>query len=336
MVSAHCTRPRRIFKMANSALRLIFQRSSLLIFSGSSTNSLIPSRSRETYVSLKRQLSSFLNSNSLVEASCHRSISSTTSLVLGKVIQGDIGRPTSCDKDLGFRSYSSFEHGYSQNLGTDKAEKGSEMADIEASGATVPNDTWTVESLELHKKLTSDLIEHGNGDWSKHKNLLYNGERRLFTKAMVTEYPGKFFEYEFFFSKKEKRLKGVIQFGPYTQGPPGCVHGGASASMMDAAIGVLVNRTSSFCEHVSKASEAEFTCYTSVVCIVENCSKRKRFAARSERIALRKIVRMTFGGIESSHAFAAAVIDHHQIIDRIDQVLRLADCSEKGQDQIVR
>lgn len=108
-----------------------------------------------------------------------------------------------------------------QNLGTDKAEKGSEMADIEASGATVPNDTWTVESLELHKKLTSDLIEHGNGDWSKHKNLLYNGERRLFTKAMVTEYPGKFFEYEFFFSKKEKRLKGVIQFGPYTQGPPG-------------------------------------------------------------------------------------------------------------------
>lgn len=247
MVSAHCTRPRRIFKMANSALRLIFQRSSRLIFTGSSTNSLIPSRSRETYVSLKRQLSSFLNSNSLVEASCHRSISSTTSLVLGKVIQGDIGRPTSCDKDLGFRSYSSFEHGYSQNLGTDKAEKGSEMADIEASGATVPNDTWTVESLELHKKLTSDLIEHGNGDWSKHKNLLYNGERRLFTKAMVTEYPGKFFEYEFFFSKKEKRLKGVIQFGPYTQGPPGCVHGGASASMMDAAIGVLVNRTSSFC-----------------------------------------------------------------------------------------
>jgi len=121
------------------------------------------------------------------------------------------------------------------------------MGDIEASGVTVPNDTWTVESLELHKKLTSDLIEHGNGNWSKYKNLLYNGERRLFTKAMATEYPGKFFEYEYFFSKKEQRLKGVIQFGPYTQGPPGCVHGGASASMMDSAIGVCVNRCFSFC-----------------------------------------------------------------------------------------
>lgn len=121
------------------------------------------------------------------------------------------------------------------------------MGDIDASGATVPNDTWTVESLELHKKLTSDLIEHGNGNWSKHKSSLYNGERRLFTKALVTEYPGKFFEYEFFFSKKDQRLKGAIQFGPYTQGPPGCVHGGASASMMDAAIGVLVNKTFTAC-----------------------------------------------------------------------------------------
>lgn len=108
-----------------------------------------------------------------------------------------------------------------QNLSTDKAEKGSGMGDIDASGVTVPNDTWTVESLKLHKKLTSDLIEHGNGNWSKHNSSLYNGERRLFTKAMVTEYPGKFFEYEFFFSTKDQRLKGVIQFGPYTQGPPG-------------------------------------------------------------------------------------------------------------------
>ena len=95
------------------------------------------------------------------------------------------------------------------------------MGDIEASSVSVPNDTWTAESCELHKRLTSELIEHGNGHWSKHKSSIHFGERRLFTKALVTEYPGKFFEYEFFFSKKEQRLKGVIQFGPYTQGPPG-------------------------------------------------------------------------------------------------------------------
>lgn len=244
-LSPHCTRPQRNFRMANSALRLIFHRSSRLIFSAGSTNGLIPSRSQEVNISLKRKLSSFLNSNPFVQASCHRA---TTSLVCTcrKVIQGDV-RPTLCHKELGFRSYSSFEQGCTQNLSTDKAEKGSGMGDIDASGVTVPNDTWTVESLKLLKKLTSDLIAHGNGNWSKHKSSLYNGERRLFTKAMVTEYPGKFFEYEFFFSTKDQRLKGVIQFGPYTQGPPGCVHGGASASMMDAAVGVLVNKTFPFC-----------------------------------------------------------------------------------------
>ena len=29
------------------------------------------------------------------------------------------------------------------------------------------------------------------------------------------------FEYVFFFNKNEKKVKGVIQFGSYTQGPPG-------------------------------------------------------------------------------------------------------------------
>ena len=95
------------------------------------------------------------------------------------------------------------------------------MADMEPSNYSAPNDTWTVESLDLYKKLKSDLIEQGNGDWLEHKSTIYYGERRLFTKALVNEYPGKFFEYVFFFSKNEKKVKGVIQFGAYTQGPPG-------------------------------------------------------------------------------------------------------------------
>lgn len=107
-----------------------------------------------------------------------------------------------------------------QNFSTsfNKAENG-QMGDIEANSASVPNDTWTAESCELYKRLTSDLLE--NGDWCEHKPSLYKGERRLFTKALVTEYPGKFFEYAFIFSRMEQRLQGVIQFGPYTQGPPG-------------------------------------------------------------------------------------------------------------------
>nr|XP_058951624.1 acyl-coenzyme A thioesterase THEM4-like [Pocillopora verrucosa] len=148
------------------------------------------------------------------------------------------------EKFLGRRLYSTVNQGCSQDLlTTEKVEKSSQMADMEPSNYSAPNDTWTVESLDLYKKLKSDLIEQGNGDWLEHKSSIYYGERRLFTKALVNEYPGKFFEYVFFFSKNEKKVKGVIQFGSYTQGPPGCVHGGASASMMDSAIGVCVNKS---------------------------------------------------------------------------------------------
>lgn len=77
------------------------------------------------------------------------------------------------------------------------------MGDIDVSGVIVLNDIWIVEFLKLYKKFISDLIEYGNGNWSKYKSLLYNGERRFFIKVMVIEYLGKFFEYEFFFSIKD-------------------------------------------------------------------------------------------------------------------------------------
>ncbi|KAL9986320.1 hypothetical protein ACROYT_G000456 [Oculina patagonica] len=232
--------------MGHSTHRLAFQRLFRLICPESSTNCLIPSRRPEINGSLKRQLS-YLNSKCVERQSLYSGISST-SAQQSKVIQGHRLSPFPFAENVTVcRSYSSVEHGCSQNLNIDKANKEGQMGDIEASSVSVPNDTWTAESCELHKKLTSDLIEHGNGNWSKHKSSVYHGERRLFTKALVAEYPGKFFEYEFFFSKKEQRLKGVIQFGPYTQGPPGCVHGGASAAMMDSAIGVCVNKAFSHC-----------------------------------------------------------------------------------------
>ena len=101
-------------------------------------------------------------------------------------------------------------------LQTSSAQMGEYEADT-----SLPNESWNPESFELYKKLINDLVEHGNGDWIKHRTSVYNGERRLFTKAVTSELPGKFFEYQFFYNTKEQRLKGVIQFGPYTQGPPG-------------------------------------------------------------------------------------------------------------------
>ena len=99
-------------------------------------------------------------------------------------------------------------------------QKSAQMEENEGD-TSLPNESWTPESFELYKKLTNDLMEQGNGDWVKHRTSLYNGERRLFTKAVISELPGKFFEYQFFYNQKEQRLKGLVQFGLYTQGPPG-------------------------------------------------------------------------------------------------------------------
>lgn len=200
------------------------------------THFSIQTRRSEVNQTLKKQLFCL---NSSVTQGSHFSGFSAASPQWRKVIQGHVVKPSIS------RLYSSFEQGCSQNSKIiDKVEKGGQM---ESPSYSVPNETWTVESRELYKRLTSDLIKHGNGDWCEHKSAIYHGERRLFTKALVHEYPGKFFEYAFFFSKNEQKLKGVVQFGPYTQGPPGCVHGGASASIMDAATGVCVNKSFPAC-----------------------------------------------------------------------------------------
>ncbi|XP_068693619.1 acyl-coenzyme A thioesterase THEM4-like isoform X1 [Montipora foliosa] len=123
----------------------------------------------------------------------------------------------------------------------------SEMTEPEAH-ISLPTASWGPVAIELYTRLYSDLIQNGDGSWIERKSISHlNGERRLFTKAAISELPGKFFEYQHFCNTKEQRLKGVIQFGPYTQGPEGCVHGGASAAMMDSAIGVCVNRSFSHC-----------------------------------------------------------------------------------------
>lgn len=97
-----------------------------------------------------------------------------------------------------------------------------EMTETEASNSfLIPS--WSPEAEELCDTLQKDLIQNGNGDWLAHQLLLssIDGETRLFTKAAVSELPGKFFEYQLFYNTKEQRVKGVIQFGPFTEGPVG-------------------------------------------------------------------------------------------------------------------
>ena len=96
------------------------------------------------------------------------------------------------------------------------------MTETEASNS-FPIASWSPEAEELYDRLQKDLIQNGNGDWLAHQLLSssIDGETRLFTKAAILELPGKFFEYRLFYNTKEQRVKGVIQFGPFTEGPVG-------------------------------------------------------------------------------------------------------------------
>ena len=61
-------------------------------------------------------------------------------------------------------------------------------------GGSEPVHVWTPQSFELYKKLSLDLMVLGNGDWIEHMDdltFLHDGEKRLFTKAVISEFPGK-------------------------------------------------------------------------------------------------------------------------------------------------
>eukprot|EP00818_Percolomonas_sp_WS_P006797 CAMPEP_0117450006 /NCGR_PEP_ID=MMETSP0759-20121206/8242_1 /TAXON_ID=63605 /ORGANISM="Percolomonas cosmopolitus, Strain WS" /LENGTH=183 /DNA_ID=CAMNT_0005242507 /DNA_START=77 /DNA_END=628 /DNA_ORIENTATION=+ len=49
----------------------------------------------------------------------------------------------------------------------------------------------------------------------------------------------KKFEIQWFFSAQDQKVEGITYFGSDVEGPPNCVHGGASAAVMDALMGTL-------------------------------------------------------------------------------------------------
>ncbi|XP_070543562.1 acyl-coenzyme A thioesterase THEM4-like isoform X1 [Ptychodera flava] len=102
----------------------------------------------------------------------------------------------------------------------------------------VPNEGWTEESKQLFDELLK-LTE--SKEWLKHKSFAKGSRSKaLFSRTPSVGRPGQILEYAFFINSTQKLLKGVIQFGPQTEGPPGHAHGGSIATMIDAACGVLV------------------------------------------------------------------------------------------------
>ncbi|XP_060937438.1 acyl-coenzyme A thioesterase THEM4 [Limanda limanda] len=131
---------------------------------------------------------------------------------------------------------------------------------------SLPNSSWGSEMLRLHEHYNSqcegeneegekdggekDGGEKDGGFWlrlpSYNRSLKYatggvylskivQANARLFTRNIREQGAG--FEYVVFVNKKEKKCVGIFQAGHLLEGPPGCVHGGAIATMIDTVTG---------------------------------------------------------------------------------------------------
>ncbi|XP_053093509.1 acyl-coenzyme A thioesterase THEM4 isoform X2 [Pangasianodon hypophthalmus] len=120
-----------------------------------------------------------------------------------------------------------------------------------------PNTSWNAEMQEVYdhyNALCEVKTEEGEkkGPWRKlpsyNRSLKYatggvylskiiQSKARLFTRNIKEH--GATFEYVVFMNKQEKRCVCAFQAGHLLEGPPGHVHGGAIATMIDTVTGTL-------------------------------------------------------------------------------------------------
>ncbi|XP_047455548.1 acyl-coenzyme A thioesterase THEM4 [Mugil cephalus] len=125
---------------------------------------------------------------------------------------------------------------------------------------SLPNSSWGTEMKRLYEHYNSPCEEEGEqgdkqgGLWrrlpSYNRSLKYatggmylskviQSKARLFTRNIRD--PGAAFEYVLFVSKDKQKCVCIFQAGHLLEGPPGHVHGGAIATMIDTVTGTHAN-----------------------------------------------------------------------------------------------
>ncbi|XP_049586971.1 acyl-coenzyme A thioesterase THEM4 [Syngnathus scovelli] len=123
---------------------------------------------------------------------------------------------------------------------------------------SLPNSAWSPEMTRLYDfynnqcEVENESGEKQKGPWrrlpSYNRTLKYatggaylskfiQSKNRLFTRSIKTA--GAAFEYVMFLNKEEQRCVCIFQAGHLLEGPPGHVHGGAIATMIDSVTGAL-------------------------------------------------------------------------------------------------
>ncbi|XP_028326827.1 acyl-coenzyme A thioesterase THEM4 [Gouania willdenowi] len=119
-----------------------------------------------------------------------------------------------------------------------------------------PNSSWGPEIMQMYEHYNSQCeveTEEGEkkaGPWRRlpsynrslkfatggvYLSKIIQSKARLFTRNIKE--PGAAFEYVLFVNEAEQRCVGIFQAGHLLEGPPGHVHGGAIATMIDTVTG---------------------------------------------------------------------------------------------------
>jgi len=80
---------------------------------------------------------------------------------------------------------------------------------------------------------------NANPEW---KRLPFSHRPELsvdFLMGGVDSEAGRKVSYVLYFNEGERKMCGLAQFGSLTEGPKGCVHGGAMAALLDVAMGTV-------------------------------------------------------------------------------------------------
>ncbi|KAJ3598644.1 hypothetical protein NHX12_002149 [Muraenolepis orangiensis] len=119
---------------------------------------------------------------------------------------------------------------------------------------SLPNPSWSKEMMENYDHFNSQCevegAKEGSGLWTRLPSYsrsfkfvpgggllskIIQSEARLFTRNIKDQGAG--FEYVLFINKTKDQCVGIFQAGPQLEGPPGKVHGGATATMIDTVTG---------------------------------------------------------------------------------------------------
>jgi hypothetical protein len=115
-------------------------------------------------------------------------------------------------------------------IGREKPQWSRQNWDPEAGEVALCSDCSSQSNVHLTVEAMEKLSKQHGGDTGKQghgtvRSFIYTGD------------PDRRIRAHYFFDEKTKTLTGVVHFGADCEGPPGCVHGGATAAVADSLLG---------------------------------------------------------------------------------------------------